>query len=191
MSEALDRLADACGIEPAYHDISGRHHVASPETKRALIEAMGLHAASDGECHDSLGRLEERQGAALGPVVVSREADRIIAEVRLPDAEPHWQLRHENGEAVEGRSEVRHGRLEIRFPPLPHGRAKLFLEIGEGIETEVILAPPRCVTPADLGIDRAFGITAQVYSIRDARDVPTGGVTSASTNFALGLCESR
>ncbi len=178
MSEVLDRLADACGIEPAYHDISGRHHVATPETKRALIEAMGLAAGSDGECRDSLAELDARGNAALGPVIVTREADRIVCRGRLPDGEFAWRLVHRDGETREGRVAIGGGGLELRFAPLPHGRATLELAIGEGVRTEVVMAPQRCVTPGDVGIDRAFGITAQVYSLRDGRDVPSGDYSS-------------
>lgn len=40
----LDRRAAAAGIASGYHDIEGRWHATSSETKAALLEAMGLAA---------------------------------------------------------------------------------------------------------------------------------------------------
>ncbi len=54
MTRDLDKRAAAAGIAPGYHDIDGTWHVTSPETKAALLDAMGgvpedmvdLHAVS-------------------------------------------------------------------------------------------------------------------------------------------------
>jgi 4-alpha-glucanotransferase len=41
MTRDLDKRAAAAGIAPGYHDIDGTWHVTSPETKAALLDAMG------------------------------------------------------------------------------------------------------------------------------------------------------
>jgi 4-alpha-glucanotransferase len=54
MSEALDRLAQAYGIEPSYISERGETCIASDETKRGILRAMGVAAANDGEVAASL-----------------------------------------------------------------------------------------------------------------------------------------
>ncbi len=64
MSEALDRLAEAAGIEPSFTDYFGNERRVSDATKRALLEAMG---AGDGEPADdpAAGATLLTQGEAL------------------------------------------------------------------------------------------------------------------------------
>ncbi|HJU27270.1 MAG TPA: 4-alpha-glucanotransferase [Rhodanobacteraceae bacterium] len=58
----LGELARAAGIELEYTDSWGDRHVASEDTQRALLRAMGLVAGSDSEIHESLARLQARSG---------------------------------------------------------------------------------------------------------------------------------
>ena len=44
MSETLDRLAQAYGIEPSYINERGETCFASEETKRGILRAMGVPA---------------------------------------------------------------------------------------------------------------------------------------------------
>ena len=42
----LERLAELHGVEPGYHDVFGKWHAPSEETRRALLAAMGVDAAT-------------------------------------------------------------------------------------------------------------------------------------------------
>jgi glycogen operon protein len=53
----LDRLAELAGIGPDWWEVSGRHTIVSPDTKRALLAAMGFPATTQGEARDALDRL--------------------------------------------------------------------------------------------------------------------------------------
>ncbi len=54
MSEALDRLAQAYGIEPSYINERGETCLASEETKRGILRAMGVPAQNDEQVAQSL-----------------------------------------------------------------------------------------------------------------------------------------
>ncbi len=54
MSEALDRLAAAYGVEPSYISERGETCVASDATKREILRAMGVAVDSDAELAQSL-----------------------------------------------------------------------------------------------------------------------------------------
>lgn len=56
--ELIDELAALCGVVPEYWDVFGVLHPASQETKRALLDAMGLNLASAESLADERGRLK-------------------------------------------------------------------------------------------------------------------------------------
>lgn len=154
MSEAqtLDRLAEMAGILPEYLDLEQVRHRAPPETKRALLDAMGL----DG---DPALRLAELEAETRRPI------PRALAVQAATDAElsfPGWVLRLESGESHAG-----HGRL----PPLPLGLHTLEVADAEAL---LIAAPPQAPGPAETGgRRRPWGLTAALYGLhshrRDAR----------------------
>ncbi|MBP2300498.1 4-alpha-glucanotransferase [Azospirillum picis] len=108
----LDRLADLLGLEPVYHDIWGNRRETSAATKRALVAAMGLNAATDADVAASLAAVERRGWSRpLPPVLVAGEGQRIELAAALPDglgdATLRWTLTPEGGSAEGGTVTVR------------------------------------------------------------------------------------
>jgi len=60
MSDTLDRLAQAYGIEPSYISEAGEHCITSDETKRALLRVLGVAAADEAEIARSLQSAPQR-----------------------------------------------------------------------------------------------------------------------------------
>ena len=54
-------LAAAAGIQGEWWEVSGAHHSVGIETKRALLAAMALPIATQGEARDSLKELAAAQ----------------------------------------------------------------------------------------------------------------------------------
>ena len=80
----LDRLADLVGIEPFFHDIWGNRYDVTPETKRALIEALGLPVGSEAAISASLRRIEEAPWRRpLPPVTVLGEVEPVQVALTL------------------------------------------------------------------------------------------------------------
>ena len=63
---ALERLARLCGVVDEYADIRGERHPTTPETRRALLEAMGIDIASAGAIEAAIREREERDWRRLG-----------------------------------------------------------------------------------------------------------------------------
>ena len=112
--EALSQLAQAYGIEPAWHDIWGGRHDVTHETLRALLGAMHVPAATDEQVRSSLAAHRARIWAESVPPVhgacaVSELPLRLT--LRLPaalDAQPlRWRLDEEHGLQHEGMCEPR------------------------------------------------------------------------------------
>lgn len=196
----LDRLADLLGLEPHYHDIWGNRRETSAATKRALVAAMGLPAATDEQVADSLRTVERRSwNRPLPPVLVAGEGQGIDLGVALPagldDAMLVWELTPEGGTAQGGRTAVRDLALTDRktldgtayerralgalMPvSLPIGYHRLDLHVeatggtaGPSGSTTLIVAPERCVTVEEMvPAGRSWGIGLQVYSLRSEHD---------------------
>ncbi|HET6468650.1 MAG TPA: 4-alpha-glucanotransferase [Geminicoccaceae bacterium] len=175
MPDALDRLATFLGIEPGYHEISGAHRAVSPDTKRALIAAMGIDAATSSAASESLRRLEaEALERALPPVLVldAEAADRVPLD--RPAGPASCVVCLEEGGERSGRL-AKDAATVALGAPLPAGYHQLRLETtGATHETVLIVAPRRCVLPAEAGAARGFGVTAQAYGLRSGRNAGIG-----------------
>ncbi|MCU1454019.1 MAG: 4-alpha-glucanotransferase [Acidimicrobiales bacterium] len=128
---------DDWGIDDGYSDVSGGWHPVSPETVRALRQAMG--ASSD----DPDG----------GP-----PAGRAVQIMRLGDeatVDGPAELTLEDGTVLP---------VEHRLPPdLPLGYHDLRPLDGDGEAARLIVSPGRCHLPPDLS---AWGLAVQLYAAR-------------------------
>ena len=59
--EVLDRLAASAGIAADWRDVTGRRHVVQPDTKRALLAAMGLAVESTADARAHLAAIAARR----------------------------------------------------------------------------------------------------------------------------------
>ncbi len=88
-TEELERLAEQVGIEPAYADIWNQQHVATVETKRALLDALGFPVGDDAALAASLIAFEERPWRrALPPVCVVRAGETPSVPLITPNPPP-------------------------------------------------------------------------------------------------------
>jgi len=77
MSEALDHLALAYGIEPGYISERGEHHKTGEKTKRSLLAALGVPASNDADVEASL--------AAAPPLAANDLPRPVGAPCFMPD----------------------------------------------------------------------------------------------------------
>ena len=61
MTAHLDRLADFLGILPSYVDYGGKPRQTSPETRRAIMKAMGHHVTDDASAGDLLNAILDEE----------------------------------------------------------------------------------------------------------------------------------
>jgi (1->4)-alpha-D-glucan 1-alpha-D-glucosylmutase len=190
---ALDRLAGECGIAASYEDYRGRQRSVSPDTKRALLEALGHAAGSEAAIEDSLRRADERRWSATLPAVrvvrAGRPCELVLTHDELAaDGELEWEATLEDGSClrgtlpaatkdIEARAAIG-GRVRVRrrvTVPLdaPPGYHTLHVR-GAGIpdaQCRLIVAPARCYVPdaLDRG-ERRWGIAVQLYALRSPRN---------------------
>ncbi|HEY2852994.1 MAG TPA: 4-alpha-glucanotransferase [Gemmatimonadaceae bacterium] len=194
---ASERLAETVGIIPKYLDQTGTEwRKCAPESRAAILSAMGLDVSTESSAERALRALRQVERAELiAPVhIVQRDDDTATrhVEARLaspPNGEARWQLTLilENGvtRSAEGRwGRGMHAELPIpwpTYPPLGYHRLDLTVTIaGEERtgEQTLIIVPPRCVQPSEkLGNARAFGVVANLYTVRSDRNWGVGDVS--------------
>jgi 4-alpha-glucanotransferase len=186
---ALRALADRVGIIAEYVDQTGKERRAtSDRTREALLAAMGYEASSEAAAKKSLSALRERDGGRLLPPVRVTDAASTIA-LALPRGWPsrvewEFELEGEGGRMVRaaGRATVRAGhRVEIapdEPPALGYYTLRLTVRAGARVtrgQQRLIVAPTRCVPPETLlRGERVMGITANLYTLRSARNWGVG-----------------
>ena len=189
MSEALETLAERLGIEPAYRDVRGEIVHTTTETRRRLLAALGVPAPDEAAAEAALERLDrESWRRPLPPVAVLRaEADDPGVAVQLPAGTRQltWRIALEEGGELAGETPFdtlprleagmldgqRLERRQLALPAgLPWGYHRLAIEPGGGAMT-LIVTPGRCWLPAAAAEGRRlWGIAAQLYLLRSARD---------------------
>jgi 4-alpha-glucanotransferase len=192
----LARLARLFDIEPGYEDAFGAWQTVADDTLRALLAVMGCSADGERQIEARLREAEERPWRRLvAPVGTLIEGQAPEVELNLPgrqgSARLEWRLTEACGTVREGRLQLEHlpviasRRLDgapcrrYRWRPrlaLRPGEHRLELQAGGGhagaseAESSLIVAPRRCFAPSDLGHDRLWGLTAQLYGLRSADD---------------------
>ena len=185
--EALRQLADAAGIEARYWDIRGEQHEAAPDTMRALLEALGVAAATDADVASSLAVLADAPWRrALPPVIAAREGADIDLPVRLASSGGaiKWSISLETGETRTGEFNLQSLPVEdarsfgdihlslrrLNLASLPAGYHQLRLEGVDACATKLIVAPARCYLPPKFTNRRGFGVAAQLYALKQQDD---------------------
>ena len=201
MSEALAQLAGAHGIACEYDDIWGHRHRVTDATLKALLAAMGVHAA-DGEAAGALRAIDDaRDRQRIAPLVVLREnVSPWLLHVRLPmlmaAAPLGVRVTAEDGAACDDAAVA----VVRRDPPpregaecvgvdvaltaaLPPGYHRLELLVGTEVvaRTCCAVAPPACYRPSPPQEGRTWGAAAQLYAVRSARNWGIGDFTDLAT----------
>ncbi len=196
--EALRQLSELAGIQPVYWDIRGGRHETTPETARAILAAQAVPAHSPAEVAASLAGLEEEPWREiLPPVVVAREGAPVAVTLHLPAAlaagSLAWSVHLEDGSRhpgtidlsatpLSGKREIDGRPVErrnLRLPALPCGYHRLALSgVAGDLATTLIVAPAQAhLPPAMAAGGRVWGIAAQLYALRSARNPGIGEFT--------------
>lgn len=157
----LDQLARLAGIEAGYHDIWGTYFEIPPTTKVAILEALGLAAATPAACAESLAAFVARpwrrmvEPVTIVPAEAQPGAVALVVPRRLAGGSLSWTVVLEDGNGRTGRQpiaalpllgerEVDGEPLERRrlvlSPNLPEGYHRLILTVDNGAPDD-LLAP--------------------------------------------------
>jgi 4-alpha-glucanotransferase len=196
---ALHRLAQHLGIAASYLDQSGgEERVTTDETREKLLAAMGIDASTEEGARAAVRALRRRRRHEwIAPVRVVRQRSRSLRTlaVRLPAWHVHevrWtlRLRTEDGLESEWHGAMFGGparRVALALPVVPPlGYHDLSIELeAEGrrlaATQRLIVVPSRCTAPeARLHGRRAFGVTANLYTVRSERNWGAGDLADLS-----------
>ncbi|HEX8850768.1 MAG TPA: 4-alpha-glucanotransferase [Gemmatimonadaceae bacterium] len=196
---ALRALADRVGIISEYRDMTGKEtRATSDETRVAILAALGIDASTDEKAEDALAALDEEERAQLGDRVrvLPRSAPfgAIDVDIRTHGGggTVEWtaELEEEEGEIrnAEGRGTPdADGRLRVRVPfdpPIGYHTLTLAMRDKHGeaaFEQSLIVVPPSCPSPEELLRGKVFGITANLYTVRSARNWGAGDFGDLAT----------
>jgi 4-alpha-glucanotransferase len=169
----LAALAEQAGVDVHWRDANDRPRQVAPPTLRAVLEALGLPCANDGDLDASLERLRrEREGVDLPRLLVA-DAD---GPVRLPTAASsrRYRIEDEQGIAV-AEGTVAADERSVRAPAVP-GYYHLLLGDDRCL---LAAAPARAFGVGDIaGVHRPWGVAVQLSSLRRPGDGGIGDFTA-------------
>lgn len=150
----IEELARHLGIESHYTDFYGNAHTVPRSSLTALAAAMGYPVHDDAEAAETLHRLRELQKGLQSVYVTAADSPVIDAPCRQS-----WSLERE-GSIV--RSGAGSGCIDLGGALEP---AYYDLTV-DGERTTLISVPPAAYLPPFLEHHKAWGIAAQLYSVR-------------------------
>lgn len=177
---ALDALAAHAGIFDRYRDLAATQFVTSPETKRALLAAMGLDAERPDDTLRWLQSEEQTRSLPSAVVVPAGQPSDLIVQGR--DIE--WRLAPDPRTAERLHGGKSQGGV-IALPALPVG---LHLIISQERRTLVVAAPEVAPDLAMRGLTAPrWGVTTALYGLRSDDNLGIGTYRDlAVTAEALG-----
>ncbi|MDS1141561.1 4-alpha-glucanotransferase [Pusillimonas sp. SM2304] len=162
---ALLQLAAMAGLAPSWQDVFGEARQVSEDSLRYLLAALGFPCESAAQIRDSMQRLQAAQAlesdSAARPLWILEAGEPLIMRWRgrLP-----YRLLLESGEILHGTA-ARLAPESVRIEPIA-APGYHTLDIGEA-RLRLAVCPARCpaVPARSGGLERPWGITAQVYSL--------------------------
>ena len=190
---SLVELARLHGVATEYVDWTGRHAGVTDSTLIAVLDALGVPAATEDERIAALEAYDRDYWARpLPPTVVGRSgaASAFWVHVTHGDSVGLW-LRLEDGSVRTGLRQLENnrppfdldgrliGEASFELPgDLPLGYHELHLQVGSSdTRALVIVSPASLELPARLGPSRAWGLATQLYSVRSQRSWGIGDLT--------------
>jgi glycogen debranching enzyme GlgX/4-alpha-glucanotransferase len=180
-SATIDALADTAGIAGEWFDVGGKRTIVLPETKLALLKALGLDADGEARARESLTRALDETRRRRIPISLLLRGDRpAAAPLRDAPAGGEARIDCEDGKVLEWKIGAGGGKRvalpdqrsveerTIPLPTLPIGRHRLTVD---GHACLLTVAPAQCHSPADR---RAFGVAAQLYALQRPGDQGVG-----------------
>lgn len=172
--ERLNQLAEAAGLSIDWVDADGRDQRVTPEVLRAVLNGLGLAAGSDEEIESSLEKLDAINGGAHLPPLLTVDQGAALELGRYCEPSTRYRLELEDGSHHEGTLDERARLVAIDTPGYHQ------LEIADQRLT-VAVAPHAGPSVEDVAGPHAWGLTAQIYSLRRPGDGGLGDTLALET----------
>lgn len=193
LAPSLIELARRYGVATEYEDWSGRRVRVAEATLKAVLGALGVAADDEQERNVALtAKLRSHWARPLPPTIVGRTGEQIRfwAHVTHGDPAEVW-LQLEDGTVRGGVAQVDNftppfdldgrwvGEASFLLPTdLPLGYHRVHLRSGDAeTSTALIVTPDWLGLPERLGARRAWGLAAQLYSVRSRQSWGVGDLT--------------
>lgn len=182
LEPSLHALAEAYQIATEYWDWQGQHVSVDRDTIVAVLTALGVDATTPTSAAAALEDHYRRPWTQLLPACLAiREAQNAEVLVHLPDGDPvELWIELETGEVRHDLAQLDNwtpareidgtwvGEATFEVPPdLPLGYHTLHARTGDQVGEMALIVSPRWLGfPVRMGQRRAWGLAAQLYSVR-------------------------
>ena len=208
MQELIDKLALLCGILPEYHDVWGKRHEASTETKKKILGAMGHNVGNEAAVKSAIRKKSGPRFLEPAIVLNLKEPESCVIPISLPfeeDASFKISVKDESGKKKKNSLHTAPSET-IEFEGIRYGRYLLGPEIFSSLEpgyygaeitaqfgnenrtgSASLIASPGAAYVPEYG--RTWGVALSLHSLRSERNWGIGDFTDLGrvVDWAAGL----
>ncbi len=178
----LLRLAIAAGLAPSWRDVRGQTREVDESVLRNMLDTLGLACSGPQQIAGSLAQLRDEASPDHGMMLTTSVNETLVFNYT---GSLVYTLMLEGGKQYIGRA-AHAGPDSVSLPGIEQpGYHQLI--IGD-LQLTVAVAPKRCPLPLSAAArktGRAWGVAAQVYSLRPSRARDTGGILKGVTDESL------
>lgn len=172
--EQLNRLAKAAGLSIDWVDADGRDQRVTSDVLRAVLKGLGLAADNESDIEDSLEKLHATNGDSNLPPLLTLDQGTELDLSAYFQPSAGYVLELEDGTRNEGELDGR-----TRLAPIDQpGYHRLDID---GKSVTLAVAPHACPDVKSVAGDNAWGLTAQLYSLRRPGDGGVGDTLALET----------
>lgn len=190
--DTIHRLAEQSGIQPDYYDIWGQHHQISVQTKRLLLNAMGIADNEQAPQYLPLVWVSTDSQTTIELILPTTHSLQDWQWRLMPEDQPQQQgdLSHlslQSGESFE-HSGTTYQRWYWTLPILDYGYHQLSLQQSDTdnvFDCTIVLSPGRCYQPDCLKQGKRWGLSLQLYALRSQRNWGIGDFTDLKVALAV------
>lgn len=191
-NERLNKICDALGIANIWHDVGGNETIVKPQSKLAIIEAMGFDCKSEFSAKKTLNEIAKKHDFRQIPF---HKSFRVGDKIEIPICGENGIsnsiiLENENGEQSHFSSQnliqknaiaindAEFKQLILEIDGLEIGKYRLFFENEPEEFCSITIAPKSFYFPNEFENRKFFGLSAQIYSVTRENDQGFGDFTS-------------
>ena len=192
----IEQLANIVGFHSSYTGAFGDQVITNDIARRALLKVMGF-GLDDESLTKAITYLNQGQWTNPLPVVhiAKLEEHQHTIKVSLPSTESellNWTIITEIGDHISGYvntndlplideqqlGTTQYCQYQLLLPTLEQGYHQLNLTIGKvQASCPLIFAPKMCYSPQEASVNKMWGFTAQLYSLRSKKNWGMGDFT--------------
>jgi (1->4)-alpha-D-glucan 1-alpha-D-glucosylmutase len=174
----IERLADLVGLAASYRDQNDREVTTSSDARRKVLHGLGFDTGSVEAMEQAVAEVDAMRNGPVAPLICITAGRKNRVTLNAAGSASWSVVPEDGGKAVADGQAT--GTIDLPILEAGYYRLEVWTADAE-LTATVICAPDTCWSPDAIEEGgRSWGVSAQVYSLRSARNMGIGDYTDVA-----------